>query len=774
MQDDYADTPSPSPQTTEAAHLLSSSSMSPNNTGNSSGLTNGHHTNLHQPSRPTSPLSPSILSTHSSLNGTSWPSTRLISTGSTSFVSSPLNPTPSSSGGPPQVTNPFACSRYRSGSRASPLGDTLHAYSHGNAHHRNGNGLETVSSGTGFGTPGPSRGGPMLLYRLASDEDVLSLRSSSARDSNSHPLQKIPKGASIPSSISSCISRDSRYPSHSSLPIRAGGLVPYEYDPAPDLSDPPDEEDFLHDPSVEGPRPSGIPWRGVLNVTVLGGLLMALLVLFVCYPILTFYSNEGRMSLIDGNIHINGSGQAPVLFQMPSLIDSTTPSSALTRTGYDGHPYDLVFSDEFSVDGRTFYPGDDPYWEAVNLWYGVTADLEWYDPSQVTTRDGALVITMDSVATQSPGLTPGSTAPFTLEQNHNMEYRSGMLQSWNKFCFTSGYIEVSVVLPGPNEDATGYWPGAWTMGNLARPGYPASTDGMWPYTYDSCDVGTFPNQTNKDRLGPAAALHSDQSRAEYNYELSWLSGQRLSACSCPDSDHPGPVHNNVYKGRGAPEIDIIEAEKDKETGIGHIVSQSAQFAPMTHDYLFGNSSEDSWVVYTPDVTRTNGYRGNAVQQAVSGLVRLRPDMFQGSGKRFTTFGFETWANPKNVQEGYITWQVDGRQSHRLGATAVVPDQGPGGSGVGQRLIPEEPMSIIFNLGMSQSWQKVELPTLIFPAEFLIDYVRVYQRRGSRNFGCNPKDYPTRDYINAHRDAYENANTTTWNWMKPRNSLYDGC
>jgi hypothetical protein len=26
------------------------------------------------------------------------------------------------------------------------------------------------------------------------------------------------------------------------------------------------------------------------------------------------------------------------------------------------------------------------------------------------------------------------------------------------------------------------WPGAWTMGNLARPGYPATTDGMWPYT----------------------------------------------------------------------------------------------------------------------------------------------------------------------------------------------------------------------------------------------------------------------------------------------------
>jgi beta-glucan synthesis-associated protein KRE6 len=133
------------------------------------------------------------------------------------------------------------------------------------------------------------------------------------------------------------------------------------------------------------------------------------------------------------------------------------------------------------------------------------------------------------------------------------------------------------------------------MGNLARPGYGATTDGMWPYTcvvisksrafsdvttsYDSCDVGTFPNQTDKDGLGPAAALHSDASKDKYNFNLSWLSGQKLrwalllpyvrrvlmsllpiSACTCPGEDHPGPVNS---KGRGAPEIDIFEAEKNK-------------------------------------------------------------------------------------------------------------------------------------------------------------------------------------------------------------------
>lgn len=85
-------------------------------------------------------------------------------------------------------------------------------------------------------------------------------------------------------------------------------------------------------------------------------------------------------------------------------------------------------------------------------------------------------------------------------------------------------------------------------------------------------------------------------------------------------------------------------------------------------------------------------------------------MFQGSGAVFTTLGthppslrpflpllntkhtgFEYWANPDNPSEGYITWQSNGQKTFRLGAEALGPDQGPDGSGVGQRRIPEEPM-----------------------------------------------------------------------------------
>lgn len=582
----------------------------------------------------------------------------------------------------------------------------------------------------------------MVLYRLASEEDTGALLPPKInRDS---------VASSSGDSIFS-LSSDSKYPSGVTYG-GSRGLVPYAYDPAIDDKEPPDEEDLLHDPDGKGKANSTLAWRGFLNVGVLVVLIAGLLCLFIFYPVLTFIRNNARNLAIDGNIRINATGQAPVLFQMPELIDVATPDSAKTRTGFDGQEYDLVFSDEFEIENRTFYPGDDPYWEAVDLWYGATNDLEWYDPGQITTKNGKLSILMENV------------------ENHGLQYRSGMLQSWNKFCFTSGYIEVSMTLPGPNSETQGYWPGAWTMGNLGRPGYGGTTDGVWPYTYDSCDVGTFPNQTLKDDSGPAAALHSDASKAKYNFQLSVLSGQRLSACTCPGQDHPGPANN---KGRGAPEIDVIEAERNK-LGDGQVASQSAQFAPFTHDYLYGNTTADEWTIYNTANTRPNPYLGSAVQQAVSSLTQLPVDMFEGSGQQFHTLGFEYWTDPSNPTDGFITWQSDGQQTARLGATAVGPDQDATvGSGVGQRLIPEEPMSIILNLGISANWQTIDLSTMQFPAEMLIEYVRVYQRKGETNIGCDPPNYPTANYIQSHLDTYSNPNLTAFNYQVPTNGLYEG-
>lgn len=119
-------------------------------------------------------------------------------------------------------------------------------------------------------------------------------------------------------------------------------------------------------------------------------------------------------------------------------------------------------------------------------------------------------------------------------------------------------METNVILPGVN-NIVGLWPAVWTMGNLGRAGYGATTDGLWPYSYDACDVGTAPNQTLNGE--PAAALvDGDQGHGGV---LSFLPGQRLSRCTCPDDAdlHPGPKHSDgTFVGRAAPEIDVFEAQ----------------------------------------------------------------------------------------------------------------------------------------------------------------------------------------------------------------------
>lgn len=194
------------------------------------------------------------------------------------------------------------------------------------------------------------------------------------------------------------------------------------------LWDQKDELDPLHDPDpLRDARDDNycdpFSGRGWFNMSAVLLLCFGLIALFAGYPIIT-WAGRYQGTHVGYNLGgINASGQVPVLQGLPSLIDRDTPSSVYTRTGFDGKKYKLVFSDEFNRDGRTFWPGDDAFWEAVDLHYWPTSDLEWYTPDAITTANGSLIITM-------------------IEQvNHNLNFQSGMLQSWNKFCFSSGYVE---------------------------------------------------------------------------------------------------------------------------------------------------------------------------------------------------------------------------------------------------------------------------------------------------------------------------------------------
>jgi beta-glucanase (GH16 family) len=54
------------------------------------------------------------------------------------------------------------------------------------------------------------------------------------------------------------------------------------------------------------------------------------------------------------------------------MIDPDTPESAYKHTSFEGETWDLVFSDEFEKDGRTFFEGDDPFFTAMDIHYWPT------------------------------------------------------------------------------------------------------------------------------------------------------------------------------------------------------------------------------------------------------------------------------------------------------------------------------------------------------------------------------------------------------------------
>jgi beta-glucan synthesis-associated protein KRE6 len=93
---------------------------------------------------------------------------------------------------------------------------------------------------------------------------------------------------------------------------------------------------------------------------------------------------------------------------------------------------------------------------------------------------------------------------------------------------------------------------------------------------------------------------------------------------------------------------------------------------------------------------------------------------------------------------YISWVTD----DKLAWTLLVDGMGADPAvEISARPIPQEPMYLIANLGMSYNFGTVDLDHLTFPTTMKIDYIRVYQRKDSVNIGCDPSDFPTAAYIN---------------------------
>ncbi|KAL4424790.1 hypothetical protein ABPG77_000830 [Micractinium sp. CCAP 211/92] len=451
-------------------------------------------------------------------------------------------------------------------------------------------------------------------------------------------------------------------------------------------------------------------------------------------------------------------------------IDEATPNSSCTASPCFGvnsntsadpacsEVLQLVFSDEFEAPGQQFdVAASNPRWTAERMWYGATEDIEVYVPQQVTTTDGAAVVTIDRAGEQNA--TALGQRPDGTVWNVSSAYQSGFVTSWNKFCFTGGYVEARLQLPG-NDFASGFWPALWLMGNLGRAGYLATTKGFWPFSYNSCGGGD---------VGPSAGGADPPV------------GQNITACPDPPGFDRTKFGLLPGQGRGAPEIDMLEvmvgsSRKRKPGSLppppaapGQQVYPHAlmtlQAGPLLPNGTTWteNGNEPGPGMYLakdglPDGMMTDlawwqgpfapagepQYRpGSLFQDAVSAYASLDPSFWT----QYHTFGL--YWEPGEI----LKWYIDGTLVYSVDKEALREQTNSTGYTVHQRLIPQEPAYVIFNVAMSNSFGYVDLQKLPFPSEMKVDYVRVYQNPAKLNIGCSPADHPTEQYLACNRDKY---------------------
>lgn len=173
--------------------------------------------------------------------------------------------------------------------------------------------------------------------------------------------------------------------------------------------------------------------------------------------------------------------------------------------------------------------------------YPVTNNpLHYYSHENVRTCNGVLRLT---TAINPRNFTEYNPTKGRDDQRQYKEIQSAMLQSWNKFCFTGGIVEFSAKLPG-SPKVGGLWPAVWMMGNLARAVYVNSSERLWPFSTNVCD-----------------------NRTRYSQLIN----------SCFDTSNPHHMPND--RGRGAPEIDLLECMYMADLFEHPILSVSLQVAP---------------------------------------------------------------------------------------------------------------------------------------------------------------------------------------------------
>mmetsp|Transcript_32743 Transcript_32743/g.49343 ORF Transcript_32743/g.49343 Transcript_32743/m.49343 type:complete len:644 (+) Transcript_32743:149-2080(+) len=447
----------------------------------------------------------------------------------------------------------------------------------------------------------------------------------------------------------------------------------------------------------------------------------------------------------------------------PSLSPSEMPSTYPTSTPTQSYKeFKIVFSDEFNTPGRSFADGNDPRWTALDKNDYTNDALHYYSPDNIRTGDeGKLVIKSEATDTDVIGFDDVKRKKTHVTKH----FRSAMVQSWNKFCFTGGIMEAEVTLPGKH-NVGGLWPAFWLLGNMARHTYVGSSEHIWPWSSTMC--------TAKSR-----------------------NSQLISGCA-------NSVHYGMEKrlGRGAPEIDVFEVQpgpiKANEgvflySSVGQpFMSASFQVAPGRPSnrpgpgawpgpgqWYEGLKSGNNASLNINFYGNYNHFRGDfnpAISDYWSDAISYNRQLNASYFKNPHVYRLE-WDVPTNETDGYLRWYLDGELVLGIDGTGVVA------AGLGSE-ISSEPMYILLNTAISKQWgfpkkcpdncpcEKYDCNSAEWTEtcgfsegfcemmkskpEYEINWVRVYQdpTNEHQKVGCSTPERPTRQFIEAHEKLYK--------------------
>ena len=503
--------------------------------------------------------------------------------------------------------------------------------------------------------------------------------------------------------------------------------------------------------------------------------------------------------------------------EWPTYIPTELPTATAAPVSLEPpRVYDLVFSDEFNSPGRTFEDGADPRWTAMEKNDYTNDAQHYYSAGNVyTDTEGNLVIKTEVADTTIVGF---NDADYKKEQTVK-HFKSAMLQSWNKFCFTGGVMEAEISLPG-RHNIGGLWPAFWLLGNLARHTYVGSSEHVWPWSSSVC---------------------TDKSR----------SAQLISACD--RVEHYG-LHRGV--GRGAPEVDVFEVQAGSigagkgmfsEMPVGQpFMSNSFQVAPgrmprpgdgwwpapgQWYSNLTGGTNTSLNINFYGTYNHFRDDTDPEHQDYFSDAISYNRQLDESHFGKFHKYRIE-WELPdeegnkdNNHREsfGYLRWFLDDE------FVFEIKGEGLNASGTGGR-ISSEPMYVILNTAVSSQWgefycyhglvlslfgslslkhhqqscsylsfmqAKIDVhfsffcagfpakcpsdcpcdtyncrggykeqcgfsegfcPMMGEPAEYKINYIRVYQDRKDekQKVGCSTLERPSKKFIEAHEEKYMQA------------------